>query len=1050
MIYTELHSRSACSFLRGASTPEQLAEEGARLGLPAMAVCDRDGVYGAPRFYAAAREQGIRPIIGSELTLEDGSVLPVLVESLAGYQNLCRMITRAKLRAAKNESRISWRELEEFSAGLVALTGDDEGPVRREWQTGGTNAAAAVVGRLQRIFGTDRLMVEVQRHLVRGEDKEVARLVDLARACRLPLLATNGVCHAKAPGRAVMDVFTCLRHKTHLDVAGLLLSRNGERHLKDGAAMGRLFADLPEAINNTGRLAERLDFSLENLGYEFPVYPVSAGETMEGVLREATWAGAKARYGRGFSPKVKAQLEHELALIAKLGFSGYFLIVWDIVNFCRESDIMVQGRGSAANSAVCYSLGITAVDPVGGNLLFERFLSEGRKGWPDIDLDLPSGSRRERVIQEVYQRYGKHGAAMTANVITYKGRSTVRELGKVLNFPPETIDRFSRLFAHGDFRSTIDLKTQIAQAGISEAHPRAPALVGLYQAMHGLPRHLGQHSGGMIICKGKLDTVVPLENASMPGRVVVQWDKDDCADLGIIKVDLLGLGMMSALQDTLTLAGERGRGVDLAQLPKDDPATFAMMSAADTIGVFQIESRAQMATLPRMKPKVFYDVVIEVALIRPGPIQGKMVHPYLARRAGREPIHYMHERLAPVLERTLGVPLFQEQVLKMAMVMADFSGSEAEELRRAMSFSRSRERMDRVMGQLREAMAQRGVAAGVIEEIISSIGSFALYGFPESHAISFALITYASAWLKVHRTVEFYTALLNNQPMGFYSSATLIQDARRRGIRIKPVCVAVSNWNCTVEGDDSLRLGLRVIRGMRAEPVRQMLAARARRAFASMADFLDRTSFSASERRSLASIGALQTLAEHRRDALWKVEEGGGGGEEVQGSMFKVQGWEASPTDSTLNPEPGTLNPVVPAMDHGERLRADYSGMGLTTGAHPMRRMRRNLPGVCRAMDLVHARHGQRVTIAGSVICRQRPGTAKGFVFVSLEDETGIANAIVTPALFEQERLTISQEPFLRIRGILQNQENVISVKAEQVEGMYETELPEDSSHDFH
>lgn len=1052
-MYIELHSRSAFSFLRGASTPEQLAEEGGRLGLSAMAVCDRDGVYGAPRFHAAAREQGIRPIIGSELTLEDGSVLPVLVESLAGYQNLCRMITRAKLRAAKNESRITWAEVEEFSVGLVALTGDEEGPVQRQWQIGGKNAVATVMAKLQRIFGPSRLFVEVQRHLVRGEQAGIGMLVDLAHSCGLPLLATNGVCQAKAPGRAVLDVFTCLRHKTHLDAAGLLLSRNGERHLKDGEAMARLFADLPEAIRNTGRLAERLDFSLGNLGYEFPVYPVRAGETMEGVLREATWAGAKRRYGRGFSPQVKAQLEHELALIGKLGFSGYFLIVWDIVNFCRESDIMVQGRGSAANSAVCYSLGITAVDPVGGKLLFERFLSEGRKGWPDIDLDLPSGSRRERVIQEVYQRYGKHGAAMTANVITYRGRSTVRELGKVLNFPPEIVDRFSRLFAQGDFRSTIDLKAQMAQAGISEAHPRAPALAGLYQAMHGLPRHLGQHSGGMIICKGKLDTVVPLENASMPGRVVVQWDKDDCADLGIIKVDLLGLGMMSALQDTLAMAGARGRGVDLAQLPKDDAETFAMMAAADTIGVFQIESRAQMATLPRMKPKVFYDLVIEVALIRPGPIQGKMVHPYLARRSGKEPTHYMHEKLVPVLERTLGVPLFQEQVLKMAMVMADFSGSEAEELRRAMSFSRSRERMERVMGKLREAMAKRAVPAAAIEEIISSIGSFALYGFPESHAISFALITYASAWLKRHRTVEFYTALLNNQPMGFYSSATLIQDARRRGIRLKPVCVTLSEWDCAVESDDTLRLGLRVIGGMRVESVRQMLAARAKRAFATMDDFLVRTRFSSSERRSLASIGALNTLAEHRRDALWQVEGAGEEGGGVQGSMFKVQGWEASPATSTLNSEPGTLNPAaaaLSAMDAGERLRADYAGMGLTTGSHPMRRMRRNLPGVCRAIDLVHARHGQRVTIAGCVICRQRPGTAKGFVFVSLEDETGIANAIVTPALFEQERLTISQEPFLRIRGILQNQESVLSVKAEQVAGIYETEMPGGASHDFH
>lgn len=1031
--YVELHARSAFSFLRGASNPEDLARGAARAGLPAMALCDRDGVYGAPRFYASAREQGVRPIIGSELTLEDGSVLPVLVESREGYRNLCRMITRAQLRAPKGESRISWREVEEFSEGLVALTGDEEGPVRRGWSAGGKQGAEKAGDELCRIFGPDRLFVELQRHLRRGEKEANRMLVHLAGAKGLPLLATNGVCYATPPGRAVLDVFTCLRHKTHLDNAGLLLSSNGERHLKTAGAMEALFADLPEAVANSGRLAERLQFSLKNLGYEFPVYPVPAGHSMESFLREATWAGARQRYGGSLSPRVKAQIEHELALIGKLGFSGYFLIVWDIVNFCREQDIMVQGRGSAANSAVCYSLGITAVDPVGGKLLFERFLSEGRKSWPDIDLDLPSGDRRERVIQEVYQRYGQHGAAMTANVITYKGRSAVREIGKVLNFPEETIDRFSRLFAHGDYPHTLDLKAQMAQAGIPAGHPRAPAMAALYQAVYGLPRHLGQHSGGMIICQGKLDTIVPLENASMPGRVVAQWDKEDCDAMGIIKVDLLGLGMMSVLQDTLTICRERKREVDLAQIPKDDPKTFAMMQAADTVGVFQIESRAQMATLPRMKPKNFYDVVIEVALIRPGPIQGKMVHPYLARRSGTQPVDYMHPKLEPVLERTLGVPLFQEQVLKMAMVMAEFSGSEAEELRRAMSFHRSRERMERVMRQLREAMAARGVSAKSIDEITTSISSFALYGFPESHAISFALISYASAWLKTHRAAEFYVALLNNQPMGFYSSATLIQDARRHGLRVKPVDVALSSWDCAVESDEVFRLGLRVVRGMREEPVLQMMAARAEAPFSSMNDFRRRTIFNQTERRTLANIGALNALAEHRREALWQIEQ-----QVAEDDLFYGQE-QGEPSLSPLE-----------IMTHVERLRADYRGMGLTTGSHPMRRLRPRLPGVCRAADLAHGRDGQRLTVAGSVICRQRPGTAKGFVFISLEDETGIANAVVTPAMFEKNRLVISQEPFLTIRGVLQNQEGVIHVKAEKIEPLYEPEMPTAASHDFH
>src|SRR5690625_595931 len=940
------------------------------------------------------------------------------------------MITRAKLRAPKGESRVSWAELAEFGEGLVALTGDEEGPVARALVGGGVEEVGAVLGRLLRAFGKNGVFVELQRHLHRGEARRNRLLVDWARREGLPLLATNGVAYARPQGRAILDVFTCLRHKTNLDAAGGLLERNAERYLKSGAAMAELFSDLPEAVANTERLADRLRFSLEDLGYEFPVYPVPEGQSMERCLREQTCKGARRRYGEKLSARVKAQLEHELALIGKLGFSGYFLIVWDIVNFCRETDVMVQGRGSAANSAVCYSLGITAVDPVGGDLLFERFLSEGRERWPDIDLDLPSGDRRERVIQEVYRRYGKHGAAMTANVISYRGGSAERELGKGLNFPEETIDRFSRQFGSGDYRQALDLQRRMSQAGIPANHPRAPVMAGLYKALGGLPRHLGQHSGGMIVCRGRLDAIVPLENASMPGRVVAQWDKEDCANMGIIKVDLLGLGMMSALQDTLTICRDRKREVDLAKLPTDDEKTFELMQAADTVGVFQIESRAQMATLPRMKPKTFYDVVIGVALIRPGPIQGRMVHPYLARRSGKQPIDYMHPKLEPVLRRTLGVPLFQEQVLKMAMVMADFSGSEAEELRRAMSFQRSRERMDRVLEKLRAAMMVRKVPESNIEEIVASIRSFALYGFPESHAISFALISYASAWLKANRTVEFYTALLNNQPMGFYSEATLIQDARRHGVRVKPVCVQVSGWDCAVENNETIRLGLRIVKRMRSEPVWAMLEAREERKFASVEDFYRRTFFNRSERRTLASIGALNALAEHRRAALWKVEE-----RWEQGELWTKEEEELSPLEM---------------MNALERLQADYQGQGLTVGSHPMRWLRGKLPGVCRAVDLAYGRDGQRVTAAGSVICRQRPGTAKGCVFISLEDETGIANVVVTPRMFEENRLTILQEPFLKIRGILQNQEEVVHVKAEKIEALYGWEMPVEKSHDFH
>src|SRR5213595_1378893 len=721
-------------------------------------------------------------------------------------------------------------------------------------------------------FGCENVFVEIQRHFIRGEERVNRELIDLARGYRLSLLATNGVHYARPYGREVLDVFTCIREHTHLDAAGKLLTRNSKRHLKSEAEMSDLFRDLPEAIENTSRLAERLTFSLENIGYEFPSFPVPEGHNMDSFLCTIVWFGAQQRYA-AISTAVKRKLEEELSLISKLGFPGYFLIVWDIVNFCREHNIMVQGRGSAANSAVCYCLGITPVAPVSSHLVFERFLNESRKGWPDIDLDLPSGDRREAVIQEIYRRYGKHGAAMTANVISYRGCSAAREIGKALNFSPSIIDRFSHLFASGDFPHTLELESQIEQAGLPKDHPRMSAFIRLYRAIYGLPRHLGQHSGGMIICQNKLSSFVPLENASMPGRVVAQWDKDDCEDLGIVKVDLLGLGMMSVMQDALELCRERGCPLDLAHIPKDDEQTFEIMQHADTIGVFQIESRAQMATLPRMKPECFYDVVIEVAIIRPGPIQGDMVHPYLNRRAGREKITYFDPRLEPVLGRTLGVPLFQEQMLKIAMIMADFSGSEAEELRRALSFHRSQERMEKVSVKLRAGMLRKNVAPDKIDKIIQSISSFALYGFPESHAISFAILAYGSAYLKVHRAPEFYASLLNNQPMGFYTPATIVKDAQRHGVKVKPVCVLQSDWRCTVVDDNTVRLGFCVVNGLRQEHAEELVRQRQDRSFKSLDDFKRRVPFAKNELRALAELGALNCFAEHRRAAMWRVEE---------------------------------------------------------------------------------------------------------------------------------------------------------------------------------
>jgi error-prone DNA polymerase len=838
--------------------------------------------------------------------------------------------------------------------------------------------------------------------------------------------------------------------------------------------MRAIFADLPEAIENTSRLAERLTFSLENIGYEFPEYPVPTGHSMDSFLRTIVWFGAQQRYA-AISPKVKRQIEEELTLISKLGFPGYFLIVWDIVNFCREHNIMVQGRGSAANSAVCYCLGITPVDPVENHLVFERFLNESRKGWPDIDLDLPSGDRREAVIQEVYQRYGKHGAAMTANVITYRGRSAAREIGKALNFSPSIIDRFSHLFASGDFPHTMELEAQIEGAGLPKHHPRMPAFIRLYRAIYGLPRHLGQHSGGMIICQNKLNSFVPLENASMPGRVVAQWDKDDCEDLGIVKVDLLGLGMMSVMQDAFELCRERGRPLDLAHIPKNDEKTFDIMQHADTIGVFQIESRAQMATLPRMKPKCFYDVVIEVAIIRPGPIQGDMVHPYLARRAGKEQVTYFDDRLKPVLERTLGVPLFQEQMLKIAMIMADFSGNEAEELRRALSFHRSEERMRKVSVKLRAAMERKGIASDKIDKIIQAISSFALYGFPESHAISFAILAYGSAYLKVHRAPEFYASLINNQPMGFYTPATLVKDAQRHGVKILPVCVQQSDWRCTVVDDNTVRLGFCVVNGLRREHAEELVRQRRDRLFESLDDLKRRVSLAKNELRTLAELGALNCFAEHRRAAMWRVEETlyddllGSAGmlPVVRGILPRTEQDEATSNRNELTirvaEEPSgnmpdgasrmlalpTESPLIP-MTLPERVKADYETMNLTTGPHPMKLLREKLPNIWRAIDLVQAQHGSTIQIAGNVICRQRPGTAKGFVFISLEDETGVANAIVDPDLFERLRLVITEEAFLLIEGEVQNSDGVVLIKARDIKRLIHESLVGSESHDFH
>ncbi len=732
------------------------------------------------------------------------------------------------MRAPKGEGALTLEDLDGHVGGLVALAG-------RAALGGYRHGVGGLVDRLVGLFGRRQLFIELQRHRRRGEDSDNQALVELASAFRVPVLATGGVRFAAPDRRPLFDVLTCIHHHTDLVHAGRRLAPNAERYLKAPADMAALFADMPGAVERTSELAARLQYTMADIGYRFPEYPVPHGETQASFLRKITDVGARDRY-RPYHERARAQIARELDLIEKLALAGYFLIVWDIVNFCRQHDILVQGRGSAANSAVCYSLGITAVDPVGMDLLFERFLSEERGEWPDIDLDLPSGDRRERVIQHVYEKYGRLGAAMTANVITYRGRSAAREVGKVLGLEAAQVDRLAKVMNQFEFQDPAEtLPRHLTSVGLDLDSDRVRLFARLWSEMQDLPRHLGQHSGGMVICQGHLDSCVPLENASMPGRVVVQWDKDDCADMGIVKVDLLGLGMMAAIQDALTLINEprarrlatrdstrpRSRAtsarVDLAHLPQDDPAVYKMLQEADTIGLFQVESRAQMATLPRLRPACFYDIVVQVAIIRPGPIVGQMVHPFLNRRAGREPVRYPHPSLEPILARTLGVPLFQEQLLRIAMVAAGFTGGQAEDLRRAMGFKRSEKRMKKIEAQLRDGMAQRGITGEAAQQIITSIASFALYGFPESHAASFALLAYASAYLKAHFPSAFYTALLNNQPMGFYHPSTLVKDAQRRGVRFHPIDVQVSGWDCTVEADGGIRLGLRYVNGLRQE-----------------------------------------------------------------------------------------------------------------------------------------------------------------------------------------------------------------------------------------
>ena len=1069
--YAELRVASAFSFLAASSAPEDLIERAAELGLPALALADRNGVYGCPRLHGAARSAGVRALVGAEVVLVAGDPprvgrgplglvpppeaiptlappllenrITLLAESRQGYKNLCRLLTAAARDRPKGQAVASWELVAEHAEGLVCLTGGDEGPLAAALEGGGLDAGRRLLGRLATIF-PGRLHLELQRHHRRGEEHRNQAVIELAAGARLPLVATNGVRYAKSAGKELQDVLTAIRHGLPLDRAGRRLSENRERHLKSAEEMAALFADRPRVVAASAELAERLAFTLEDLGYRFPDYPLPPGETPDSYLRHLAWNGARARF-RPLTGRTQAQIERELALIEKLGLAGYFLIVWDVVRFCKEHDVLAQGRGSAANSAVCYALSITAVDPVKMDLLFERFLSEERGEWPDIDLDLPSGAKRESVIQYVYGRYGPHGAAMTANVITYRDRSAARETAKALGFSSDQVDQLSKTLGHfgydrkrGDVRA---VETDLKAAGFDPEEPRVHLFARLWQEIQHLPRHLGQHSGGMVIAAGRLDEVVPLEPAAMEGRVVVQWDKDDCADLGIVKVDLLGLGMLNALEEVVpTIRTHERVAIDLAHLLPDDPKTYAMLRRADTVGVFQVESRAQMASLPRNRPERFYDLVIQVAIIRPGPIVGNLAHPFFERRQGRQPVTYAHPCLEPILERTLGIPLFQEQILKMAMAAAGFTGGEAEELRRAMGFKRSMDKMVKIEARLKSGMTERGIVGAAQEQVLKAIQSFALYGFPESHAASFALIAYASAYLKAHHPTAFVLALLNAWPMGFYHPATLIKDAQRHGVLFHPVDVQHSDWRsswverpATTPGPaGAVRLGLRFVRGLRREAGERLVASRAAEGpFRSTEDLARRVRLREDELATLASAGALASLGLTRREALWQASR------------------VTRPVGPLLAGEPDTSPSPLAEMTPFEETLADYDATELTTGRHPLEHLRPRLAGhgVVPAAEVDRLPAGQRIRFAGSVIVRQRPGTAKGVLFITLEDESGMAQAIVSPELFREHRKLVVGNAGLVIEGIVQRKDGSSAVKAERFWSL--TEMVAAKSHDF-
>jgi error-prone DNA polymerase len=995
--YAELHCLSHFSFQRGASSASELFARAARLGYRALAITDECSLAGIVRAWQAAKEHALPLIVGSEMRIEDGPKLVLLAENLAGYQALCRLITQARRRADKGRYRLLREDFDIPLDGLLAIWLAEDGAGHAAW--------------LSARF-SQRLWLGIELH--RGPD-DAARLTHrlaIARSHGLPAVACGDV-HMHARGRrALQDCMTAIRHHLPVSEAGAHLFPNGERHLRRREELAELYP--PELLAETLRIAERCSFDLGQLRYQYPQELVPPGHDATGWLRELVDQGARTRWPHGVPDKARALIEHELALIAELKYESYFLTVHDIVHWTRERGILCQGRGSAANSTVCFALGITELDPSRSKLLFERFLSRERNEPPDIDVDFEH-ERREEVIQYIFRRYGRERAALTAVVSTYHGAGAVRDVAKALGLPPDQVNALADCC--GRWSDKPPSAERLIEAGFDPDNPLLRRVLALTGELIGFPRHLSQHPGGFVISQEPLATLVPVENASMAERTVIQWDKDDLDLVGLLKVDVLALGMLSALRRCFDLiAHYRGTRWTLASLPQEDPATYAMISRADTIGVFQIESRAQMAMLPRLRPQTFYDLVIQVAIVRPGPIQGDMVHPYLRRRNGEEPVLYPSEELVPVFERTLGVPLFQEQVMELAMVAADYTPGEADELRRSMAAWKRHGGLEKHRERLSSRMLAKQYTPEFIARIFEQIKGFGSYGFPESHAASFALLSYASSWLKCHEPAAFACALINSWPMGFYSPDQVLQDARRHGIEVRPVDVRHSDWDCALEDaggpQPAIRLGLRMIRGFRQADAQRIETARP---FACVEDLVLRAGLDARAREHLADAGALRGLAGHRHRARWAVA-----GVEPQLPLFTgLAAHEETPVSLPL--------PTV-----SEELFTDYATLGTTLGPHPLALLRGQLQAMrCRSSrELRDIEPGRPLSVAGLVIGRQRPQTASGVIFVTLEDEFGLVNVIVWHDLAERQRRVLVQSQLLRIDGHLEAADGIRHVIA--------------------